>query len=194
MTTSKRNMLIIAAVLIVVVAAALLLGNWGDGTRATGGEPTAAAEGASAENEAALTGNVADDEMMKIFDEMVAEKGEIYTWSPEDKLAFHNAISAAGFVRVNVQGTPGDADMKEADAIAQATALVKAQFGVTDDDLTKYDISPLFTIGNPDRPEWEVHFAPKDEADLGQISGFIVIIDSRSGRVMDLSADLEANG
>lgn len=146
-----------------------------------------------AQDEAAVTAeNKADDEMRALFAELLKEKGEIYTWSQEDRADFAQKASDIGYSRVRVPGTPGDKDMKSEDAIKMAKELIEKVYGDSRETLDAYTFDATLSVFNPNRPEWEVHAQPpKDQKSL---SGYLCVIESRTGQIMDLVSEAEANG
>ncbi len=141
----------------------------------------------------------ADEAMYALFLKWTAEKGEIYTWSEEDRAAYDEAVAATGFERKNVPDNidKGEMSMDQAVGVARET-LIEA-YGMSAWAANLYRAEATQSVANPNRPEWAVVLSPQiipynvgdqlHHTAAPDGMRHTVLIDVRSGRVLDLNSE-----
>lgn len=114
----------------------------------------------------------ADD--MLAFLEKEKEMGPFFSWPLEEK-----AKSEPEYF-----GLPTDGELSEEDARSLAAEQIKDRYGLSDEDLGKYDIGVFFII-YPQRA-WQISYFDRGPAQDAEAGGYTAVIDAASGELTEL--------
>jgi len=104
-------------------------------------------------------------------------------WSLDDKNAYDQPCRDAGFGSHEYpMGLPGPDSIPEADAAALASLAFSSEYGLSKEDLERFDIRIDFVVGNPDKHVWAFTLFHKDHPIVED--SYYLELDSETGEIV----------
>ena len=93
-----------------------------------------------------------------------------------------------------VEGTPGKDDLTSEVAVKKAESAIQSKYALTNESLSRFDNQAAFEITNPDEPKWCITFYPKNEADFVNIGSYYVVLDAKTGEIINVTSAADGVG
>jgi hypothetical protein len=87
---------------------------------------------------------------------------------------------------VYMEGNPNEDDITVAEAIEIAVSALQKEYALTERTISRFVTHTGFNVADPEHPAWHINFNPASRADFSEIGCYKVVLDSKTGEVLEI--------
>lgn len=124
----------------------------------------------------------------------LAEKLRASGYTEEEIVKKMEEIKKAVENPIYVEGTPGANDIAVENAVDIAKSAIQEKYALTDKTLSRFYVHTGFNVANLNSPTWHIDLNPIIQSDFSEIGCYNVILDSVTGKIIEIGSAADGRG